>query len=192
MWSLITIMTKTMSLRSSLASRWCAAASFGAVVFASAVLSSPLSASAAASPPAAPLPPCAISGGVSVVLATTSATGELNPTCVPQSGQILVIVSNPTPLAQGDPNAPTLGAAANASALGLPSSATPLGLAATPVPFDMVLVTSDTRIDSYAKRQAIRDKYRGQIDETTFNDELGDGVGLDQALQDAMAALGRK
>ena len=49
----------------------------------------------------------------------------------------------------------------------------------------------DPRVDTYAKRQAIRDKYRGLINETTFNDELGDGVSLDQALADAMAELGK-
>ena len=46
----------------------------------------------------------------------------------------------------------------------------------------------DPRVSTYAERQTIRDRYRGQIDELTFNDELGDGVSLDQALLDAMAA----
>jgi hypothetical protein len=48
---------------------------------------------------------------------------------------------------------------------------------------------TDTRVDSYSKRQAIRDQYRGRMDELTFNDELSDGVPLDQALADAIAAL---
>jgi hypothetical protein len=48
----------------------------------------------------------------------------------------------------------------------------------------------DPHVDTYAKRQAIRDRYRGLINETTFNDELGDGVSLDQARADAMAELG--
>lgn len=52
---------------------------------------------------------------------------------------------------------------------------------------DMTGIT-DPRIDSYAKRQAIRDQYRGQIDEVTFNDELGDGVALETALADALQA----
>jgi hypothetical protein len=50
---------------------------------------------------------------------------------------------------------------------------------------------TDPRVDTYARRQAIRDKYRGQINETTFNDELGDGVSLDQALADAQKELGK-
>jgi hypothetical protein len=49
----------------------------------------------------------------------------------------------------------------------------------------------DPRVDTYAKRQAIRDKYRGLINETTFNDGLGDGVSLDQALADALAELAK-
>ena len=48
--------------------------------------------------------------------------------------------------------------------------------------------TLDPRVSTYAQRQAIRDQYRGQIDDLTFNDELGDGVPLEQALSDALTA----
>jgi hypothetical protein len=48
--------------------------------------------------------------------------------------------------------------------------------------------TVDPRVSTYAERQAIRDQYRGQIDVLTFNDEVGDGVALDQALADALNA----
>jgi hypothetical protein len=48
--------------------------------------------------------------------------------------------------------------------------------------------TIDPRVSTYAERQAIRDQYRGQIDVLTFNDELGDGVPLEQALADALNA----
>jgi hypothetical protein len=47
------------------------------------------------------------------------------------------------------------------------------------------------RVDTYCKRQAIRDKFRGQIDEKTFNGELSLGVGLETALAEAMAELKR-
>ena len=50
---------------------------------------------------------------------------------------------------------------------------------------------SDVRVDTYCKRQAIRDKFRGQIDEKTFNSELSLGVGLETALAEAMAELKR-
>jgi hypothetical protein len=46
----------------------------------------------------------------------------------------------------------------------------------------------DPRVSTYAERQVIRDQYRGQIDVLTFNDELGDGVPLEQALADALNA----
>ena len=42
-------------------------------------------------------------------------------------------------------------------------------------------------MDTYCKRQAIRDKFKGQIDEATFNAALADGEGLQSALADAMA-----
>ncbi len=48
--------------------------------------------------------------------------------------------------------------------------------------------TVDPRVSTYPERQAIRDQYRGQIDDLTFNDELGDGVPLEQALADALNA----
>jgi len=48
---------------------------------------------------------------------------------------------------------------------------------------------SDVRVNTYCKRQAIRDKYKGQIDENTFNFELSEGVGLETALAKAMEAL---
>lgn len=45
----------------------------------------------------------------------------------------------------------------------------------------------DSRVDTYCKRQAIRDKYAGQIDIASFNFALADGEGLESALSDAMA-----
>jgi methionine-rich copper-binding protein CopC len=46
---------------------------------------------------------------------------------------------------------------------------------------------NDSRIDTYCKRQAIRDKYAGQIDVLSFNFAVDDGEGLESALADAMA-----
>jgi hypothetical protein len=48
--------------------------------------------------------------------------------------------------------------------------------------------TVDPRASTYAERQAIRDQYQDQIDILTFNDEIGDGVPLQQALADALNA----
>jgi methionine-rich copper-binding protein CopC len=46
---------------------------------------------------------------------------------------------------------------------------------------------ADVRIDTYCKRQAIRDKYAGQIDVAGFNDDIAAGKGYESALADAMA-----
>ena len=44
-------------------------------------------------------------------------------------------------------------------------------------------------VDRSASEQVIRDKFRGQIDEKTFNYLLSIGKGLDSALEGAIAAL---
>lgn len=46
---------------------------------------------------------------------------------------------------------------------------------------------TDVRVDTYCKRQSIRDKYQGQIDMASFNDDLAAGKGLESALSDAMS-----
>jgi methionine-rich copper-binding protein CopC len=51
---------------------------------------------------------------------------------------------------------------------------------------------NDVRVNTYCQRQAIRDQYRGQIDEKTFNFDLANGVGLEHALSDAMDAKTHK
>jgi hypothetical protein len=94
------------------------------------------------------------------------ANGQPALPCTPQPGQQLVIVGG-------------------GNTTGVPTSAN-----AQPAD-DRLGTMLDPRVDTYAKRQAIRDKYRGLINETTFNDELGDGVSLDQALADAMAELAK-
>jgi methionine-rich copper-binding protein CopC len=46
---------------------------------------------------------------------------------------------------------------------------------------------TDSRVDTFCKREAIRQKYAGQIDVASFNAALVDGEGLESALADAMA-----
>jgi len=73
-----------------------------------------------------------------------------------------------------------------------PAAANPPATAANITCVENGLVTpgiADVRVNTYCKRQAIREKYRGQLDEKTFNFDLGQGMGLDTALADAMAAL---
>ena len=102
----------------------------------------------------------------------------------------------------GDPNdgsfvftvagaAPAQGAApAPAAPVANPQPAASTQAAAAPTCIDNGVKTpgiNDVRVDTYCKRQAIRDKFKGQIDEATFNGALADGEGLESALADAMA-----
>ena len=45
---------------------------------------------------------------------------------------------------------------------------------------------ADFRVNTYCKRQAIRDQYKGKIDENVFNFDLSIGMGLESSLKDAM------
>jgi methionine-rich copper-binding protein CopC len=97
----------------------------------------------------------------------------------------------------GDPNdgafvftvAGTPAAAAPAApAANAPASAAP----AAPVCVDNGQATpgiTDVRVNTYCKRQAVREQYKGKIDENTFNELLAMGVGLDSALEEAMEAM---
>jgi copper resistance protein C len=104
----------------------------------------------------------------------------------PNDGAFVFTVAGTPPAA---PAAPAGGTAPAASA----GTAPAVSNAAAPAP-DCVengQVTpgiNDVRVNTYCKRQVIRDKYKGQIDEKTFNFELADGVGLEHALADAMDA----
>jgi hypothetical protein len=130
------------------------------------------------------LPACvSVPGGTTVVSLVSDASGQLSLPCTPQPGQQLVI------LGQGTSVSPVTNAS-NVNELGT----TPQAISTPTVAQggdDHLGTMLDLRVDTYAKRQAIRDKYRGLINETTFNDELGDGVTVDQALADAMAELGK-
>ena len=45
---------------------------------------------------------------------------------------------------------------------------------------------ADIRVNTYCKRQAIREQYTGTIDENVFNFDLSIGMGLESSLKDAM------
>jgi hypothetical protein len=135
------------------------------------------------------LPACvSVVGGTTVLTLVPDANGQPALPCTPQPGQQLVIVGggNGTVVPASPPDSHTLQNVKPAA------TATSTPTAASAQQADNHLGTMvDPRVDTYAKRQAIRDTYRGLINETTFNDELGDGVSLDQALADAMAELGK-
>jgi methionine-rich copper-binding protein CopC len=54
-------------------------------------------------------------------------------------------------------------------------------VAPTPIP-DAQTSGIDTRVDTFSERQAIRDRFRGQLDEALFNALLAQGKPLDVAL----------
>jgi hypothetical protein len=136
------------------------------------------------------LPACvSVAGETTLVTLVPDATGQPSLPCTPQPGQQLVIAGGSNTV---DPLAtqPTTQTLQNLKPGGAATS-TPTPTANAQQADDHLGTMLDPRVDTYAKRQAIRDQYRGLINETTFNDELGDGVSLDQALADAMAELGK-
>lgn len=107
----------------------------------------------------------------------------------------------------GDPNdgsfAYTVAGSAPQAAAPAPAAANPSPPAANPQPAAAVkpAVTSaqgctdtgivspgiaDIRVNTYCKRQAIREQYKGKINEVLFNFDLSIGMGLESSLKDAM------
>jgi len=94
----------------------------------------------------------------------------------------------------GDPNDGTFlfmvsGSGSSTSPTPVPSAGV-TSPAAAPACIDNGVRTpgiNDARVETYCERQAIRDKYAGQIDISSFNAALADGEGLESALSDAMA-----
>jgi copper resistance protein C len=104
----------------------------------------------------------------------------------PNDGQFVFTLAGPAPQATPTP-APATGGGSTAPAGPPPPPAAPAATA-KPSGDDLVTLHGDDRVSTYRKRQAIRDTYRGQIDEAVFNEGLNAGKGLDAALADAMAA----
>jgi methionine-rich copper-binding protein CopC len=102
----------------------------------------------------------------------------------PNDGTFVFTVAGPAP-------APTAPPAATPAPMPPPTTATQAGpTTAAPTCIDNGRRTpgiNDVRVDTYCKRQALRDKYAGQIDVATFNAALADGEGFESALSDAMA-----
>lgn len=102
----------------------------------------------------------------------------------PNDGQFVFTIAGAAPMAAATPM-PT-GSAPTTSA----QTSTTAQTSTAPACVDNGVRThgiTDSRVDTYCKRQAIRDKYAGQIDVATFNGALADGEGLESALADAMA-----
>ncbi|MBV9542852.1 MAG: copper resistance protein CopC [Chloroflexi bacterium] len=100
----------------------------------------------------------------------------------PNDGSFVFTVAGPPAAAMPTPMA------SNASA---PTTVAAAPAANVPASGDDAITKgiNDVRVNTYRKRQAIRDQYRGKIDELTFNLAIASGEGLENALKDAMAAL---
>jgi copper resistance protein C len=121
----------------------------------------------------------------------------------PNDGSFVFTVAGtppPTPAAPAPPAAPgapvaPAGAPASPAAPAAPAApaGAPTSPAAPPACVDNGQVTSgqaDFRVNTYCKRQAIREQYKGKINELIFNFDLGIGMGLESALKDAMGGGG--
>jgi copper resistance protein C len=102
----------------------------------------------------------------------------------PNDGQFVFTVAGAAPAPAANP------APATTAQTGTTTQAQAPATPAAPTCIDngvRTLGINDSRIDTYCKRQAIRDKYAGQIDVASFNFAVADGEGLESALSDAMA-----
>ena len=105
------------------------------------------------------LPACvSVVGGTTVVALVPDANGQPSLPCTPQPGQQLVIAGggNTTDALATPPNAQTL----QSVKPGATATSTPTATDAQQAD-DHLGTMLDPRVDTYAKRQAIRDKYRG-------------------------------
>jgi copper resistance protein C len=100
--------------------------------------------------------------------------------------------ASPPPAQTSAPGTPTPSIPASPPAAGTPTPPGPGGAAAAAagqVCVDNGVVTpgqADFRVNTYCKRQAIREQYKGKINELIFNYDLSIGIGLESSLKDAM------
>jgi copper resistance protein C len=101
----------------------------------------------------------------------------------PNDGQFAFAVAGAAPIATPTP--------APSSAQGTTTQASaPAPTSAAPACVDNGVRTpgiTDSRVDTFCKREAIRQKYAGKIDDASINAALADGEGLESALADAIA-----
>jgi copper resistance protein C len=106
----------------------------------------------------------------------------------PNDGSFVFTVAGPTPAPQASPPPAASQTATPPAATSTEATAAAPTPSPTISPDDVVNPHMDVRVNTYRKRQAIRDRYQGQIDVAVFNAALADGEGFESALSDAMAA----
>jgi copper resistance protein C len=95
------------------------------------------------------------------------------------------VAGTPAPAAVASSPTPAPAAANNAQ-----PTAAAKPVASTPVCIDNGQLTpgqADFRVNTYCKRQLIREQYKGKINEVVFNYDLSIGMGLESSLKDAMS-----
>jgi methionine-rich copper-binding protein CopC len=106
----------------------------------------------------------------------------------PNDGQFVFTGAGAAPTATPTP-APTSSAQTTGAQSGQPAQAS-----AAPACVDNGVSTpgiTDSRVDTFCKREAIRQKYAGQIDVASFNAALADGEGRFSKRRDAEEAVGQ-
>jgi hypothetical protein len=106
----------------------------------------------------------------------------------PNDGSFVFTVAGPAPQPATAPARPTTPNPA-------PAATNPQSVAAITHPvsaqgcIDNGILTpgiADARVNTYCKRQAIREQFKGKINELVFNYDLSIGMGLESSLKDAM------
>jgi methionine-rich copper-binding protein CopC len=106
----------------------------------------------------------------------------------PNDGAFVFAVAG-TPAATPAAPAPAPAPAPAANAPAAPSTAPAPAAPACVETGQVTRGITDVRVNTYCKRQAIREQYKGKIDEETFNELVAEGVGLESALAEAMEAM---
>ncbi len=110
----------------------------------------------------------------------------------PNDGSFVFTVAGPAPQPATAPAGPTTPNPA-------PAATNPQSVAAITHPvsaqgcIDNGILTpgiADARVNTYCKRQAIREQFKGKINELVFNYDLSIGMGLESSLKDAMGGAG--
>ena len=108
----------------------------------------------------------------------------------PNDGSFVFTVAGAAPQTATAPAAPNPAPATTSP----PPAAAAAAAATRPVAcIDNGVITpgiADFRVNTYCKRQAIRDQYKGKINELLFNYDLSIGMGLESSLKDAMGQGG--
>jgi methionine-rich copper-binding protein CopC len=102
----------------------------------------------------------------------------------PNDGSFVFTVAGTPPPTVASPSTPAASA---------PPAAPAAPVASAPACIDNGVITrgiADVRVNTYCKRQALRDQYKGKLNEVVFNFDLSIGMGFENSLKDALGGGG--